>query len=70
LTWQIRERQAVDSQPLALEGVLVIVGVVVALVWSLWPGVIIGVIGLVAFGGFGKGTWYSNDSATTEMTPG
>jgi hypothetical protein len=30
----------------------------VALVWSVLLGVIIAVIGLVAFGGFAKGKWY------------
>jgi hypothetical protein len=39
-------------------GVLVIVGIVVALVWSLVLGIIIAVIGLVAFGGFARGKWY------------
>jgi hypothetical protein len=36
----------------------VIVGIVLAIVWSLWWGLIIGLIGLVAFGGFAKGKWY------------
>lgn len=39
-------------------GILVIVGIVVAIAWSLWLGIIIAVIGLVAFGGFAKGRWY------------
>jgi hypothetical protein len=39
-------------------GVLVIAGIVVAIAWSLWLGIIIAVIGLVAFGGFVKGRWY------------
>ena len=39
-------------------GVLVIVGIVVALIWSFWIGVIIAVIGLAAFGGFVRGKWY------------
>jgi hypothetical protein len=39
-------------------GGLVIAGVVVALFWSLVLGVIIAVIGLVAFGGFVRGKWY------------
>jgi hypothetical protein len=39
-------------------GILVIVGIVVALVWSAVLGVIIAVIGLVAFGGFARGKWY------------
>jgi hypothetical protein len=43
---------------IGLGGILVIVGVVVALAWSLVLGVIIAVIGLAAFGGFAKGKWY------------
>jgi hypothetical protein len=39
-------------------GILVIVGIVVALVWSLLLGIIIAVVGLVAFGGFARGKWY------------
>jgi hypothetical protein len=39
-------------------GALVIAGVVIALFWSLLIGVIIAVIGLVAFGGFVRGKWY------------
>jgi hypothetical protein len=43
---------------IGLGGILVIVGIVVALAWSLVLGIIIAVIGLVAFGGFAKGKWY------------
>jgi hypothetical protein len=39
-------------------GILVIIGIVVALAWSLWLGIIIAVVGLAAFGGFAKGKWY------------
>jgi hypothetical protein len=39
-------------------GILVIVGVAVALAFSLILGIIITVVGLVAFGGFVKGKWY------------
>jgi hypothetical protein len=39
-------------------GVLVIVGIVLMIVWSFWIGLIVGLIGLVAFGGFAKGKWY------------
>jgi hypothetical protein len=28
------------------------------IVWSLWIGLIVLLIGLVAFGGFAKGKWY------------
>ena len=43
---------------ISLGGILVIVGIVVALVWSLVLGVIIALIGLIAFGGFARGRWY------------
>jgi hypothetical protein len=43
---------------ISLGGILVIVGIVVALLWSLILGIIIAVIGLVAFGGFVRGKWY------------
>ena len=43
---------------IGLGGILVIAGIVVALAWSVLVGVIIAVIGLVAFGGFAKGKWY------------
>ena len=35
-----------------------IIGIVVALIWSILLGVIIALIGLVAFGGFVRGKWY------------
>jgi len=43
---------------IGLGGILVIVGIVLAIVWSLWVGIIIALIGLIAFGGFAKGKWY------------
>jgi len=43
---------------IGLGGILVIVGIVVALFWSVIAGIIIAVIGLVAFGGFVRGRWY------------
>jgi hypothetical protein len=39
-------------------GVIVIVGIIVALVWSLLIGIIIILVGLLAFGGFVRGKWY------------
>ena len=39
-------------------GILVIVGIVVALFWSVVIGIIIALIGLIAFGGFVRGRWY------------
>lgn len=43
---------------ISLGGILVIVGITVAIVWSLWLGIIIALIGLIAFGGFVRGRWY------------
>ena len=43
---------------ISLGGILVIVGIVLAIVWSVWIGIIIAVVGLLAFGGFAKGKWY------------
>ena len=44
---------------IGLGGILVIIGIIVAIVWSLWLGIVIALIGLVAFGGFARGRWYS-----------
>ncbi|HET9185871.1 MAG TPA: hypothetical protein VFN82_06960, partial [Solirubrobacterales bacterium] len=43
---------------ISLGGILVIVGIVLMIVWSFWIGLIIALIGLIAFGGFARGRWY------------
>ena len=43
---------------ITIGGILVIAGIVVALFLSVLLGVIIAVVGLVAFGGFVRGKWY------------
>ena len=43
---------------ISLGGILVIIGIVVAIFWSVLLGVIIALIGLIAFGGFARGRWY------------
>lgn len=43
---------------ISLGGILVIVGIVLMIVWSFWVGLIVALVGLVAFGGFAKGKWY------------
>jgi len=43
---------------ISLGGILVIIGIVVAIFWSLLLGIIIALIGLIAFGGFARGKWY------------
>jgi hypothetical protein len=40
---------------ISLGGILVIVGIILAIVWNLWIGLIIALIGLLAFGGFASG---------------
>jgi hypothetical protein len=43
---------------IGIGGILVIIGIVLMIVCSFWIGLIILLIGLVAFGGFAKGKWY------------
>jgi hypothetical protein len=43
---------------ISLGGVIVIVGIVLAIFWSVWVGVIVALIGLLLFGGFARGRWY------------
>lgn len=43
---------------ISLGGIIVIIGIVVALFGSTLLGVLIALVGLVAFGGFAKGRWY------------
>jgi len=39
-------------------GIIVIIGIIVAIVWSLVLGIIIAHIGQIAFGEFARGRWY------------
>jgi hypothetical protein len=43
---------------ISLGGIIVIVGILVLLFWSVLLGVIIILVGLIAFGGFARGRWY------------
>jgi hypothetical protein len=43
---------------ISVGGILVIVGILIVIFWSLWLGLIVALIGLVAFGGFARGKWY------------
>lgn len=43
---------------IGLGGVIVIAGIVIMIVWSFWIGLILTLIGLIAFGGFARGKWY------------
>ena len=42
----------------SLGGIIVIVGIVLIFVWSFWIGLIVVLVGLIAFGGFARGKWY------------
>jgi hypothetical protein len=52
------ERRYGPAGGITLGGIIVVVGIVLMIVWSFWIGLIITVIGLVAFGGFARGKWY------------
>jgi hypothetical protein len=52
------DRTGGNAGGIGLGGILVIVGIVVMVVWSVLLGAIIALVGLVAFGGFAKGKWY------------
>jgi hypothetical protein len=43
---------------ISIGGIVVIVGIIIAIIWSVWLGIIIALIGLIAFGGFARGRWY------------
>jgi hypothetical protein len=43
---------------ISVGGIIVIVGILVALFWSFLLGIIIILVGLIAFGGFVRGKWY------------
>ncbi len=43
---------------LGLGGVLVIIGIVLLIIGYTWIGIIVALIGLLAFGGFARGRWY------------
>ena len=52
------ERRGGGIGGISTGGILVIIGIIVAIVWSLVLGLIIALIGLIAFGGFARGRWY------------
>lgn len=43
---------------IGLGGILVVVGIVLVILGYLWVGLIVALIGLIAFGGFARGRWY------------
>ena len=43
---------------LSVGGAIVIAGIAIAIFWSVIVGIIVALVGLVAFGGFVRGRWY------------
>lgn len=43
---------------ISLGGIIVIVGILVMVFGPFWLGLIIALVGLIAFGGFARGKWY------------
>ena len=43
---------------ISIGGIIVIVGILLAIFWSLVIGITVALIGLLAFGGFARGRWY------------
>ena len=52
------ERRYGPAGGLTLGGIVVLAGILVLFAWSFWLGLIIALVGLVAFGGFARGKWY------------
>lgn len=51
-------RDSTGGIGLTLGGAIVIAGIVIAIFWSLVLGIIVALVGLLAFGGFARGRWY------------
>ena len=43
---------------LSVGGAIIIAGIAIAIFWSVIVGIIVALVGLVAFGGFVRGRWY------------
>jgi hypothetical protein len=43
---------------ISVGGLIVIAGILLMIFWSLWIGLIVVLVGLIAFGGFARGKWY------------
>ena len=52
------ERRYGPGGGLTLGGIIVVVGIVLFIVSEWWIGLIIILVGLIAFGGFARGKWY------------
>jgi hypothetical protein len=53
-----RDRTSGGIGGISLGGILVIIGIILMIVWSFWVGLIVLLVGLIAFGGFARGKWY------------
>jgi hypothetical protein len=52
------ERRYGPGAGITLGGIIVVIGILILLFWSLILGIIVIVLGLLAFGGFARGRWY------------
>ena len=52
------ERRFGPGRGITLGGIVVIVGVVLLILGYVWLGIIVILVGLLAFGGFARGRWY------------
>jgi len=52
------ERRYGPGAGLTLGGIIVIVGILILVIWSVWLGIVVILLGLIAFGGFARGRWY------------
>ena len=52
------ERRYGPGAGLTLGGIIVIIGILILLFWSVIIGIVVILVGLLAFGGFARGRWY------------
>jgi hypothetical protein len=52
------ERRFGPRGGLTLGGIIVVIGIILLIFWSLWIGLIVILVGLIFFGGFARGRWY------------
>jgi hypothetical protein len=59
-TWREKHMAAGDRKTagISIGGIIVVAGILAIMFWSFWIGLVIVLIGLIAFGGFAKGKWY------------
>jgi hypothetical protein len=52
------ERRYGPGAGITLGGIVVIAGILILLFWKVWLGIVVILLGLIAFGGFARGRWY------------